>query len=142
MYKNLLLFGLSLSLGACNYLAGESGMFRDRVGDYTDAQIAPQMEIPAGLDSYTLDQLYVIPEAMEVSAEPFAEVPLPKPIETRRREGVTIQSLAEHSWILIDATQGQVWPLIRDYWTELQIALDYENPSSGIMSRWCLATLG
>ena len=36
-------------------------------------------------------------------------------------------------WILIDATPGQVWPLIRDYWTELQIALDYENPSAGIL---------
>ena len=44
-----------------------------------------------------------------------------------------IQSLSGVRWILIDATPGQVWPLIRDYWTELQIALDYENPSAGIL---------
>ena len=63
----------------------------------------------------------------------FEEIPMPKPIETRRREGVIIQSLATNRWILIDATPGQVWPLVRDYWTELQIILDFENPSNGIM---------
>lgn len=124
---------LGLGLAGCNYLGGESGIFRDRYGDYTDAQVIPDMRIPPELDSYTLDQLYVIPERVAADAEPFAEIPLPKPIETRRREGVVIQRLSETSWILIDATPGQVWPLVRDYWTELQIALEYENPGTGIM---------
>ena len=126
-------FLLLLVLTACNYLGGEDGMFRDRSNEYQEAQIAPTMRIPSELDSYTIDQLYVIPEQIIEDAVAFEDIPMPRPIETRRREGVVIQSLSEKRWILIDATPGQVWPRIRDYWTELQIALDYENPSAGIM---------
>jgi len=93
----------------------------------------PPMEIPDELDSYTLDQLYVIPEQFALNLEELDGVPMPNPIETKRREGVIIQNLADRRWVVLDATPGQVWPLVRDYWTELQVILDYENPSSGIM---------
>ena len=133
MLKRLLILSPVFVLSACNYLMGDEGMFRDRGGDYAEAQIIPQMAIPEDLDSYTLDQLYVVPELFFTSNDAFEDIPKPKPIETQRREGVIIQSLAERRWILIDATPGQVWPMIRDYWTSLQIILDYENPSNGIM---------
>ncbi len=133
MFKLTLIIIPAVVLSSCNYLMGDEGMFRDRGGDYLDAQAVAQMEIPDTLDSYTLDQLYVIPEEIVATAAPFEEIPMPIPIETRRREGVIIQSLATNQWILIDATPGQVWPLVRDYWTELQIILDFENPSNGIM---------
>ncbi|MEC9218617.1 MAG: outer membrane protein assembly factor BamC [Pseudomonadota bacterium] len=133
MFKLILIIIPGLVLSSCNYLMGDEGMFRDRGGAYLEAQAVSQMEIPETLDSYTLDQLYVIPEQIVTIAAPFEGIPMPKPIETRRREGVIIQSLATNRWILIDATPGQVWPLVRDYWTELQIILDFENPSNGIM---------
>lgn len=132
--RYMISLGLLLSLSACNYLTGENGIFRDRGGNYYEAQTAPPMRIPSELDSYTIDELYVIPEQLVADATVFDDgIPLPKPIEARRREGVIIQSLSDNSWILIDATPGQVWPRIRDYWTELQIELAYENPSAGIM---------
>ncbi len=120
-------------LSACSFLGGDDGIFRDRGGDYREAEVTPSMRIPNELDSYTIDELYVIPERIITDAIAFEDVPMPRPIETRRREGVIIQSLSEKRWILIDATPGQVWPRIRDYWTEIQIALDYENPSAGIL---------
>ena len=115
-------------------LTGEDGLIRDRVGDYREAPILPEMDVPSDLDSYTIDQLYVIPQAIVAAAgaEPFDGVPMPKPIETRRREGVIIQNLGDSRWILLDATPAQVWPLVRDFWSRLNVALDYENPSSGI----------
>ncbi len=120
------------SLNSCAFLFGDEGMFPNPDGDYLEAQLVPEMRIPSQLDSYTLDQLYVVPERFSSLAD-LEEVPLPKPIETRRREGVRIQSLNEKTWIVIDATPAQVWPLIRDYWTELQIVLDHEDPSNGVM---------
>ncbi len=121
-------------LAGCNYLTGDEGMFRDRGGDYTEAADLPPMQIPAELDSYTIDPLYVIPNRLLVDADVFADdIPKPKPIETRRREGVVIQNLGDRRWILIDATPAQVWPLVRDYWTELEVSLAYENPGAGIM---------
>jgi len=122
-----------LNLNACGFLFGDEGIFRDRGGNYNEALIFPPMEVPEELDSYTLDQLYVIPEQFALNLEELDGVPMPKPIETKRREGVIIQNLADRRWVVIDATPGQVWPLVRDYWTELQVILDYENPSSGIM---------
>lgn len=122
---------LITGFGGCSFLGG-SGIFPDPAEGYTDAEVIPAMRIPPELDSYTLDQLYVIP-AQASNSQPFAEIPQPKPIEARRREGVVIQRLSDKSWILIDATPGQVWPLVRDYWTELQIALETENAANGIM---------
>lgn len=133
MHKFLLITSLAMVLGACNYLSGENGVFRDRGGDYLEAEILPAMVIPEELDSYTLDQLYVIPAQVAVETEVFDDTPMPKPIETRRREGVIIQNLGDRRWIVLDANPDQVWPLVRDYWTQLQVVLDYENPGSGIM---------
>ncbi|PCH60901.1 MAG: hypothetical protein COC19_05295 [SAR86 cluster bacterium] len=129
----LLLLLPCFSLAACNYLAGDDGMFRDREGDYLVAPILPDMQIPENLDSYTLDQLYVIPVQLGTLAEELDSIPLPKPINTKRRQGVIIQSLNGEDWIVIDATPGQVWPRVRDYWTEQQVILDYENPVELIM---------
>ena len=133
MVKRVLIIIFAVALGGCNYFLGEEGMFRDRGSDYLEAQALAQMEIPENLDSYTLDQLYVIPEQIIRVAVPFEEIPMPKPIESRGREGVIIQSLAANRWILIDTTPGQVWPLVRDYWTDLQVILDLESPGSGVM---------
>ena len=130
--RPLLLLSTSLCLSSCVLIDMDSALFADE-GGYQAAQVIPDMRIPAELDSYTIDQLYVIPESYSADAVAFKEIPLPRPIEERRREGVIIQSLSGVRWILIDATPGQVWPLIRDYWTELQIALDYENPGAGIL---------
>jgi outer membrane protein assembly factor BamC len=33
----------------------------------------------------------------------------------------------------LDATPGQVWPLVRDYWSQLEVILEYEDPGAGIM---------
>lgn len=130
--RPLLLLSTSLCLSSCGLIDRDSALLGDE-GGYQAAQVIPDMRIPAELDSYTIDQLYVIPESYSADAVAFEEIPLPRPIEERRREGVIIQSLSGVRWILIDATPGQVWPLIRDYWTELQIALDYENPGAGIL---------
>jgi len=124
---------LALTLGACNFILGEEGMFPDRAGEYSVAPIVPSMTIPNDLDSYTLDELYVVPQQISATASTFEEIPLPVPIETRRQEGIIIQNLGDREWVVIDATPSQVWPLVRDFWTQLQVILDYENPGTGIM---------
>ena len=53
------------------YLAGEDGPFRDRADDYMEAAVLPLMAIPDDLDSYTLDELYVIPAQFSIPALPF-----------------------------------------------------------------------
>ena len=115
---------------------GEDGVFGigGAPDTYRDARILPPMEIPPELDSYTIDALYVIPENPVISGLAFEDdIPLPKPIETRRREGVVIQTLGDRRWIVIDATPAQVWPLVRDFWSQLELELDTADPGLGMM---------
>ena len=117
-------------------IGGEDGVFGigGEPETYRDARILPPMEIPPELDSYTIDALYVIPENPVISGLAFEDdIPLPKPIETRRREGVVIQNLGDRRWIVIDATPAQVWPLVRDFWSELDLELDLADPGLGTM---------
>ncbi len=132
-------------ISGCSSIGGGNGLFGiggdegllGIGGDpetYRDARIMPSMEIPPELDSYTIDALYVIPESPVISGVTFDdEIPLPKPIETRRREGVVIQNLGDRRWIVIDATPAQVWPLVRDFWAQLNLELDVANPGDGFM---------
>ena len=113
LMRPLLLLSTPLCLSSCGlidrdsaWFGGERGLLADE-GGYQAAQVIPDMRIPAELDSYTIDQLYVIPEPYSADAEAFEEIPLPRPIEERRREGVVIQSLSGVRWILIDATPGR-----------------------------------
>src|SRR5690606_33168886 len=52
-------------LGACswvpgmNRLTGEEGVFRDRQGEYLEAETIPRTRIPDRYDSYVIDDLYV-----------------------------------------------------------------------------------
>ena len=66
--RPLLLLSSALFLSSCGliggdsaWFGGENGLFADE-GGYQAAQVIPDMRIPAELDSYTIDQLYVIPE--------------------------------------------------------------------------------
>jgi len=86
MIRLLLITPLALLLSACNYLLGDEGMFPNRSGDYLKAEILSAMVIPEELDSYTIDQLYVVPEQFASSVEVFEDVPMPMPIETGRRQ--------------------------------------------------------
>lgn len=127
------LSGCRYIVGDEGYLVGENGLIQNRSNSYVDASISPAMTIPDNLDSYTIDQLYVIPQLANIDDIFVDGVPLPRPIERRKQEGVIIQALGGRRWIVIDATPSQVWPLVRDYWTQLQVILDYENPVQGVM---------
>ena len=121
-------------LSGCRYLTGDEGFFRDRQSDYLESPVMPQMRIPDELDSYTLDQLYVVPERAITSIEDYSEdIPRPKPIDNNRPEGVVIRRYDGENWIVVAAAPGQVWPRVRDYWTQLGLELEYENPVEGIM---------
>lgn len=124
-----------LALPGCSWmgLTGEDGMFRDRQGDYLQAQITEPMEIPPGLDSFTIDDLYYIPPEAPGERQLYETPPPPKPIDTRVRTEVVIQRFGDRAWIVLGATPGQVWPRLRDFFVSEGITLAVDNPERGIM---------
>ncbi|TFH72434.1 outer membrane protein assembly factor BamC [Gammaproteobacteria bacterium LSUCC0112] len=123
------------SMSACSWLGigGEDGWLRDREGEYLEARIMPPMQIPPGLDSFTIDELYHIPELPPGDRAIYVTPPAPKPIDTRIREGVVVQRFGDRAWIVIGATAGQVWPTLRDYWSAEDVAIVMENPVQGVL---------
>lgn len=129
--KLVMLGTMLLVLPGCRFLMGDDGPFRDRQGDYLVAPMAPVMSIPSELDSYTLDELYVIPPSPE-SNQYFVRTPPPRPLDTNIREGVVVQRFGDRRWIVIGAEPAQVWPRLRDYWATEQIPLTREDPVNAV----------
>ncbi len=125
--------GLVSALSGCSYLTGDDGMFRDRQGDYLAAPTVAPMVIPANLDSFTLDELYVVPPALPEDKPTFVQAPAPRPLDTNIREGVVVQRFGDRRWIVIGAEPAQVWPRLRDYWSTAGIELAAEDPVSLVM---------
>jgi len=130
-------------LGGCSLLprvpgwdkvGGETGMFRDRKGDYLKAETLPRTEVPAGMDSFIIDDLLVIPDLPEgTQQQAFLDPPRPRDIEGRSDREVVIQRMEDRSWVIVDVSPSQVWPRIRDYWRQNEVEITFENPSAGLM---------
>ncbi len=132
-----------LLLGGCSLLprvpgwdkvGGETGIFRDRKADYLKAETLPRTEVPAGMDSFIIDDLLVIPDVPEgAQQQAFLDPPRPRAIEGRSDREVVIQRMEERGWVIVDVSPSQVWPRIRDYWRQNEVEITFENPSAGLM---------
>lgn len=131
----LALSGCSLiaKVPGMNRLAGEEGVFRDRQGEYLEAETIPRTEIPSEYDSLVIDDLLVIPDIDAENAASFLDAPRPRPLEGRSDREVVIQRMENTSWIVVDVSPSQVWPRIRDFWRERQVEIAFENPTGGVM---------
>ncbi|MDY6983854.1 MAG: hypothetical protein SV422_12265, partial [Pseudomonadota bacterium] len=106
-----LVAGLLLpALGACswlgavpggNRLVGEEGVFRDRQGEYLEAETIPRTVIPEGLDGYVIDDLLVIPEIGDRETQAFFDAPRPRPLEGASDREVVIQRMTDRAWIIV-----------------------------------------
>ena len=125
------------SLSACSMLGveffGEEGFFRDRQGDYLEADSIPRIVVPDTMDSYIIDDLLVIPTLNNNAGEPFVQAPRPRPLQRDPDRSVVVQSMNEKRWAVVDASVSQVWPRVRQYWLQNGVELALENPANGLL---------
>lgn len=135
---------LLVVLSACSSLAivpgmdrvvgEEEGVFRDRKADYLKAETIPRTQVPAGMDSFIIDDLLVIPDLpAETQQQAFLEPPRPNAIEGASEREVVIQRMDGRGWIIVDVSPSQVWPRIRDYFRQNNVVIAFENPTAGVM---------
>ena len=130
---------LSVGLSACSSLPGmgrlfgDEGFFRDRQGDYLEAESIPRLKVPDDMDSYIIDDLLIIPNLASNDGQAFLQVPRPRPIQGDPGRAVVIQRMEDRSWIVVDASASQVWTRVRQYWLEKGVDLAVENPGSGLL---------
>ena len=110
----------------------DEGYLRDRQSEYLEARSIARTTIPGELDSYVIDDLYVIPEARE-SDNHFPVPPRPRPLEGSSERRVVIQTINDRNWVVVGLSPSQVWPRVSDYWARKSVPIAIENPSAGVM---------
>lgn len=130
--------GLGLTLlvvGGCGYLFGDDGFFRDKSEDYKQAEELPVIEVPAGKEVGSLEEVYPIPEIRDEVVSPGSfEVPRPSPLVAGAAdERVRIQSLGDDSWALVSIAPGQLWPEVRGFLAAAGIQVGRVDARAGIM---------
>lgn len=129
------LVAVSTALAGCGWLFGDKGVFRDRGDDYRRVQVEKPIEIPPGLNQAEGDEDFAIPPiAYSASLEGDFVIPRPEPLEGNpEAEQVKIQTLNTGSWILVEATPGEVWPRLRQFLNTNQLGVVRADATAGII---------
>jgi len=126
---------LLFSLQACGYLFGDDGLFPDKSGDYRRAKALPPLELPSGLDSQSIDEIYAVPEiTSEATLDDGDSVPRPAPLVAASADQlVRIQRLGDTSWVLVAIAPGQLWPQLRSFLNAANIDVARMDARAGII---------
>lgn len=135
----LILASMGFSLSGCGMFFGDEGAFRNREGDYLKADNIPPLVLPAGKHSEAMGELYPIPPitATDFGYDPDSndnEIPRPMPLSANlEQENVKIQRVGGESWILLNASAGEVWPRIRNFLNVNNLAVSRADIGRGII---------
>ncbi len=126
---------VSIAVSGCGWLFGDKGVFRDRSDDYRRARVEKPLQIPPELSQAEGDEDFAIPPLAH--AEPLTgkfTVPRPEPIDgDPSAEQVKIRSLDGASWILVEASPGEVWPRVRQFLNTNQLYVTRADASDGVI---------
>ncbi|MDB6061045.1 MAG: hypothetical protein JWM78_1148 [Verrucomicrobiaceae bacterium] len=126
---------VSFALSGCGWVFGEKGLFRDRGDDYRRAQVEKPLEIPAGLSKASTEEDFAIPSiSYSAPLEGKFDVPRPQPLDgDPEGEQVKIQLLGGTSWILVEASPGEVWPRVRQFLNTNQLGVARMEAAAGVI---------
>jgi outer membrane protein assembly factor BamC len=139
MQRLTLVSALTLTAGintGCSSLFGQEGYFRDRGHDYLRSDVIDPMEVPEGVNSRNVEQLYVIPSEQNIDlaiTEEF-EVPRPQPLSSNAfADKVKIQKLGQKRWILVHTEPSDVWPKVRNFLARNRLEVVFTDATNGII---------
>jgi len=130
-FKTVVILLAVLSLAGCDSIP-----FIDNTSDYKGASRGKPLEVPPDLTSLSTDDAYSVPGSgttysaynQDQSAkQDQTEVLLPEP------DSVKYERAGSERWLIVKAPPEKVWPVVREFWTDLGFSVRVENPQSGVM---------
>jgi outer membrane protein assembly factor BamC len=100
--------------------------------DYKSAGRAVSLEVPPDLTQLPRDDRFNAPVTAATSRA-GAGTSVSAPILPSSTTGAKLERSGTQRWIVTDQTPEQVWPQIKDFWTQLGFTLRIENRDAGIM---------
>lgn len=134
-YVVMALLANTAVLSGCGWLFGEKGMFRDRGDDYRRATVESPLAVPPGLSKAVGEEDFAIPTiAYSAPLEGKFVVPRPEPLAGNpEAELVKIQKLESATWILVEASPGEVWPRVRQFLSTNQLTVVRADATAGVI---------
>ncbi|NOT14960.1 MAG: outer membrane protein assembly factor BamC [Methylotenera sp.] len=117
------------SLTACDSIP-----FIDNKSDYKGAGRSRPLEVPPDLTASPVSETYSIPGSTSYSTYNQAQDGsdgTEKVLQTP--EGVRLEKSGAQRWLVVNAPAEKIWPVIRDFWTDMGFAVRVENPQLGVM---------
>ncbi len=129
------LAAVSIAMSGCGWLFGDKGVFRDRGDDYRRATVEKPLQIPPELSQAEGEQDFAIPTiAHNEALEGKFEAPRPDALDgDPNAEQVRIRNLNGESWILVEATPGEVWPRVRQFLNTNQLYVTRADATDGMI---------
>lgn len=118
----------------CGWLWGDEGYFRDRGSDYLAARPTAPMQLPPNVDARRLDPLLPIPAGVADSTQREGKFEVPRPqalqVEARPSE-FSLQNSADSRWLVAQRSPAEVWPLVRQFFSDNGFEVAEERPRTG-----------
>jgi len=124
-----------LVLPGCSWLFGDEGLFPSRSYDYLSVEESSDLILPDGIEVPAIHDQYPIP-AINTSQLPSSEFEVPRvqSLDSAEQKGsVKVQRFDQRQWILVNASSGQVWPLVANFLASNQIPITVSNGNLGII---------
>lgn len=133
--KRLSVLLVSFVVSGCSWLYGPDGWFGGDNKDYRDAQQAPALVLPRGIDAANVESIYPIPPASGRSLVLMTtDVPRPTPMTAANAyDAVRIQRLGDETWALVAVAPGQLWPQVRGFLSASGIGVTAVDATAGII---------
>lgn len=134
----------AFTVSGCSWLFGDEGVFPGNDNNYLDAKESAEIVLPEGITAENIRTDYPIPElALSQILPTKFEVPRVEPLDAVENKGsVRVQRFEQQQWILINASPGEVWPLVSNFLLTNNIPLATADGTLGVIETdWLSSSL-
>lgn len=122
---------LAFALSGCDSIP-----FVDTTPDYKGAGRSRPLEVPPDLTSISSSDTYSVPGGATTYSnysQGQAEQVLEQEKILPNPDNVRLERAGSQRWLVVQASPEKIWPVIREFWSELGFAVRVENPQTGVM---------
>ncbi len=119
------------ALSACDSIP-----FIDNTSEYKGAARGKPLEVPPDLTSVNTSDTYTVPGSGTTFSSYSQGQTGPEAEEQKllsSPDNVRLERAGAQRWLVVQAPPERVWPIVREFWTDLGFAVRVENPQTGVM---------
>jgi outer membrane protein assembly factor BamC len=133
---------LALAVGISGCSSTSSGLLEGKKIDYKSARPASNtLEVPPDLIAPTRDDRYAVPDVSPRGVATYSAYQSDRQAGSASRaeevlspvDNMRIERAGNQRWLVVSGKPDDLWPQIREFWSELGFILDVDQPAIGIM---------